>query len=185
MADIPQQTHHQTDSCAESFPAASEASTIASVSVAVTGPNSAPTDADDLQVKSRPVVERDRFLIVLGWLFFVVMSTQYLIVAFDRPDPLLWRRGPAFQLYRVDVNTGTWVEWMQLEGIGQTMAHRIVANREEFGSFLTIDDLGRVNGIGPVTLDRLRPWLTISEHGIVEVTPAVSAPPVRDSDQNR
>jgi competence ComEA-like helix-hairpin-helix protein len=164
MADVPLHTQSQTDPSAEPLLAASDVSAITSASVAVTGQNSTQTDADNLQRKPVPVVERDRFLIVLGWLFFVVMSTQYLIVAFDRPDPLLWRRGPAFQLYRVDVNTGTWVEWMQLEGIGQTMAHRIVANREELGPFLTIDDLTRVNGIGPVTLDRLRPRLTIS-HG--------------------
>ena len=162
MADVPLHTQNQAGPCAEPPSAASDVSSIRSAPVAATGQNSTQSDADNLQLKPRPIVERDRFLIVLGWLFFVVMSTQYLIVAFDRPDPLLWQRGPAFQLYRVDVNTGTWVEWMQLDGIGRTMAHRIVANREEFGPFLTIDDLTRVDGIGPVTLDRVRPWLTIS-----------------------
>lgn len=151
-------TCSQSDSTAETLPAAHETS----ASRAATESNTTQADAADVQMESTPASERDRFLTVLGWLFFVVMATQYLITAFDRPDPLPWQRGPAFEWYRVDVNTGTWVEWMQLEGIGQTMAHRIVADREEFGPFLTIDDLTRVNGIGRVTLDRLRPKLTIS-----------------------
>ncbi|MEO1980879.1 MAG: helix-hairpin-helix domain-containing protein, partial [Fuerstiella sp.] len=142
MTDAP--SHAQDDhSCnqSDSFAETPAADVSATASDAATEPNSTPVD---VPVESRPASERDRFLIVLGWLFFVVMSTQYLITALDRPDPLPWQRGTAFALYRVDVNTGTWVEWMQLEGIGQTMAHRIVADREENGPFPTIDDLTRV-----------------------------------------
>jgi len=148
----------QSDSIAKTLPAAHETA----AGSASPEPNTAQPDVVDVRRESAPLSERDRFLTVLGWVFFVAMLTQYLMTAFDRPDPLPWQRGPAFQLYRVDVNTGTWVEWMQLEGIGQTMAHRIVADREEYGPFPTIDDLIRVDGIGPVTLDRLRPRLTIS-----------------------
>jgi competence protein ComEA len=50
---------------------------------------------------------------------------------------------------------------MQLEGIGISMAHRIVADRTLNGPFHSIDDLTRVPGIGEATLDQIRPWLTI------------------------
>ncbi|MCP4785432.1 MAG: helix-hairpin-helix domain-containing protein [Fuerstiella sp.] len=153
-------SHDNTDSVVH-LPAVD----VGAVSVAAdteTEPNTSRAEADELPIESRQGSERDWFLILLGWLFFAVMLTQYLITAFDRPDPLAWQRGPAFQWYRVDVNTGTWVEWMQLEGVGQTMAHRIVADREANGPFPTIDDLTRVDGIGLVTLDRLRSKLTIS-----------------------
>ena len=63
--------------------------------------------------------------------------------------------------FRIDVNSATWVEWGQLDGIGDTMARRIVADREENGPFRSIDELRRVKGIGPKTLERLRPWLSI------------------------
>jgi competence protein ComEA len=63
--------------------------------------------------------------------------------------------------FRLDMNSATWVEWGQLDGIGDALAHRIVADREEHGQFNSIDDLRRVKGIGPKTLERLRPWLTI------------------------
>jgi len=64
----------------------------------------------------------------------------------------------------VDINEATWIEWMQLKRIGQIMAHRIVADRETSGPFLSVEDLLRVHGIGPATLNEIRPWLTFG-HG--------------------
>lgn len=63
--------------------------------------------------------------------------------------------------FRLDVNSATWVEWAQLDGIGDTLAHRIVADREQRGDFRSIEDIRRVKGIGPKTLDRIRPWLEL------------------------
>jgi competence protein ComEA len=64
--------------------------------------------------------------------------------------------------YKLDVNTATWIEWTLLEGIGETLARRIVADREQNGPFQRIDDLRRVKGIGPKTLDRIRPQLQVT-----------------------
>lgn len=103
-----------------------------------------------------------RFLSVLLIVFLVVLVFQWGTLR--EPDPLVWKHGPAHQLlFRVDINSATWVEWMQLDGIGQTMAHRIVADREVNGPFSSVDDLRRVDGIGKTTLDRIRPWLIIRE----------------------
>lgn len=63
--------------------------------------------------------------------------------------------------FQIDINSATWVEWAQLPGIGQTLAQRIVADRETNGSFQSVDDLQRVKGIGPKTVEKLRPWLEI------------------------
>ena len=63
--------------------------------------------------------------------------------------------------YRIDINTATWVEWTQLQGIGETLAERIVENRRTDGPFETIDDLRRVKGIGPKTLEKIRRYLTV------------------------
>ena len=64
--------------------------------------------------------------------------------------------------YRIDVNQSTWVEWAQLEGIGETLARRIIDDREQRGPFRSIDDIMRVKGIGPKKLEQLRPWLEIN-----------------------
>lgn len=63
--------------------------------------------------------------------------------------------------FRIDVNRATWVEWIQLEGIGEALAHRIITDREQNGPFESIDDLQRVKGVGPKTVERIRPWLSV------------------------
>ncbi|MBX3444536.1 MAG: helix-hairpin-helix domain-containing protein [Planctomyces sp.] len=77
-------------------------------------------------------------------------------VAVDRPEARRYE-------YQVDINSATWVEWMQLDGIGEALARRIVEDREANGVFASIEDVARVRGIGPATLDRIRPHLRRSE----------------------
>ena len=100
-----------------------------------------------------------QFLLIICTFFFLILTYQYLSRVLEKPEPLPWEPGDSMKLFRVDVNTGTWIEWSQLQGIGPSLAHRIVADREANGPFEAIDDLQRVHGIGPVTLDRIRPWL--------------------------
>ncbi|HWB11120.1 MAG TPA: helix-hairpin-helix domain-containing protein [Pirellulales bacterium] len=61
--------------------------------------------------------------------------------------------------FLVDVNEADWPELAQLPGIGQTLAQRIVDSREERGPFLDHSELRRVRGIGPKTLDKIKPYL--------------------------
>jgi len=61
--------------------------------------------------------------------------------------------------FRVDINAADWPEIMQLPGVGETIARRIVAWREQHGPFHSLEDLRRVRGIGPKTLERIRPYL--------------------------
>lgn len=69
--------------------------------------------------------------------------------------------------FHLDANSATWVEWSQLEGIGDGLARRIVADREQNGPFRSVDDLRRVKGIGPKTLEKLRPWLMVESESNV------------------
>ncbi len=61
--------------------------------------------------------------------------------------------------FTIEINTATWVEWLHLDGIGETLARRIVEHRERHGPFQSIEDLDDVDGIGPATLDKMRPHL--------------------------
>jgi competence protein ComEA len=49
----------------------------------------------------------------------------------------------------------------RLPGVGPALAQRILEERERRGGFSTVDDLLSVRGIGPATLERLRPLLTV------------------------
>jgi competence protein ComEA len=59
----------------------------------------------------------------------------------------------------VDINAAEWPELAELPEIGEMLARRIVESRSAAGPFGDHDDLLRVNGIGPRTLDKLRPYL--------------------------
>jgi competence protein ComEA len=69
------------------------------------------------------------------------------------------RAPPQFAQFQVDVNRADWPELIQLPGVGQVLAERWIAERERGGEFRTLEELGRVRGIGPRTLERIRPYL--------------------------
>jgi len=71
----------------------------------------------------------------------------------------LEQAAPLAARFEVDINLADWPELMQLPEIGETLAKRIVASRNEAGPFRNHEDLRRVNGIGPKTLERIRPFL--------------------------
>ena len=87
----------------------------------------------------------------VGW-WFSQGGWQGRLIEVDRAEP----RTAGFQ---VDLNTADWPELVQLPGIGETLAQRIVEDRTLQGPFLDHDDLMRVHGIGPKTLERVRPHL--------------------------
>jgi competence protein ComEA len=75
------------------------------------------------------------------------------------------RAEPQTARFQVDVNRADWPELAQLPGIGETLAQRIVESRRREGPFADHDDLRRVRGIGPKTLDAMRPYLLPTPDG--------------------
>jgi competence protein ComEA len=120
--------------------------------------------ADSSETAIAGISGSDRaFLTALLVLLMAGSTIQWIMIVTTPPLPPELVRGAASQrFFSVDVNTGSWIDWMQLEGIGPGLAHRIVADRNQNGPFRSIDDLGRVPGIGAATLDRVRSQLTIS-----------------------
>jgi competence ComEA-like helix-hairpin-helix protein len=62
---------------------------------------------------------------------------------------------------RLNINTATKEELVLLPGIGDAISERVLAWRERHGRFHRVVDLRRVRGIGPKTLETLRPHLTV------------------------
>jgi competence ComEA-like helix-hairpin-helix protein len=69
---------------------------------------------------------------------------------------LAGRFGPAEGSLIVNINTATADELETLPGIGTALAQLVIAGRP----YATVDELTRVRGIGPATVDGLRPLLT-------------------------
>jgi competence protein ComEA len=58
---------------------------------------------------------------------------------------------------RIDLNTASEADLALLPRIGPALAARIVEDRAARGPFRDLKDLDRVKGIGPATIERLRP----------------------------
>lgn len=74
------------------------------------------------------------------------------LIEIDRAQPLTAK-------YLVDINKAEWPEFAELPDVGETLARRIVESRLTAGEFRDHDDLRRVRGIGPRTLEKLKPYL--------------------------
>jgi competence protein ComEA len=62
----------------------------------------------------------------------------------------------------LDLNQATAEDLAAVPGIGPGLAADVVREREERGPFQSADALRRVRGIGPVRMERARPWVHVS-----------------------
>ena len=60
----------------------------------------------------------------------------------------------------ININTAGNQELMKLPKIGPVTGERIMRYREDYGSFVELDDLMKVKGIGPKLLERLKNRIT-------------------------
>ncbi len=88
----------------------------------------------------------------MGVYWFMQGGHRGELIEIDRAAPLTAQ-------YLVDINKADWPEFAELPEVGETLARRIVESRAEAGPFGDHEDLLRVNGIGPRTLERLIPYL--------------------------
>ena len=109
----------------------------------------------------------DVYLLVLTALFCVcaaamwctvprTMTGDYQVAAAEPQDGTV-------EAGRVNINTAGAAELDQLPGIGPVLAQRIVDWRTENGPFRTAEDLLKVEGIGPSTLENLQNCIITEE----------------------
>ena len=99
------------------------------------------------------------FLLCLALLYFTdhrsagggdyTVTPQYTAQEPEAPDP------PAVPS-KVNINTADAAQLEALDGIGPTLAQRIVAYREEHGPFASIEELDNVKGIGMSLIENIR-----------------------------
>ena len=103
----------------------------------------------------------DRWFVSLALLVTAMLSLGWMLWRGTwsiRPVEVSLKNGAPF-VYQIEVNEARWTEWLQLPGIGEKLAKTIVEDRDRQGAFRSIDDVARVKGIGPKTLEKLRPHL--------------------------
>ena len=97
----------------------------------------------------------------LFWAFVQLAAPLSLTVKIWQP-PLVKTFN---SLEPIDLNTATYEQLLALPDIGPVLAQRILDYRQEHGSFKTIDELDNIKGIGPKTLEKLKPYLRVSNVG--------------------
>ena len=114
---------------------------------------------------------------LLIWIALALLMSGVALFVNDRPYPTAMTPisggmvlddvaviVPAFvEATRVNVNTATAVDLQRLSGIGEALARRIVAYRDEHGPFASLDALQAVNGVGRSTVERFRDQATVGD----------------------
>jgi competence protein ComEA len=76
----------------------------------------------------------------------------------SRPTDL----SPSDVVFRIDLNRASRAELLQVPGFGPSLVDRIESHRRDHGPFHSVDELVDVQGVGPTTLQRVRPWVTVA-----------------------
>jgi competence protein ComEA len=73
--------------------------------------------------------------------------------------------------YKVDLNAAGAKELALVPNIGEKTATAIVKHREEHGPFKSVEELTRVKGIGPKTLEKVGPFLAVTDKAVERPEP--------------
>ncbi len=100
-------------------------------------------------------------IVLFGYLYSVsfevpsdpVLDELTFLAENETSSPALDSDQPAAVL---ELNSAAAYELELLPGIGPAKAQAIVKDREENGRFESVDELDRVSGIGPATIEKLR-----------------------------
>jgi len=63
--------------------------------------------------------------------------------------------------YRLDINIATKAQLMELPGIGETIADRILTYRTQYGQFRATEDLMNIEGIGDKKLQQIEAYIKV------------------------
>ena len=68
---------------------------------------------------------------------------------------------PAAEVEQININTASANELTNLKGVGEKYAQAIIRYRREHGPFAQAEDIMKVHGIGPKTLENNKHCITV------------------------
>jgi len=142
------------------------------MSTALSGHSHSTKNITSVMPKKQPVIEKSlsprilpgqreqTTLLVLVGTALVMMVGYWGYLGGHRGELIEVEQSPQLRAsFLVDINQAELPEFIQLPGLGETLAQRIVLERQQNGVFHGVDDLVRVNGIGIKKLEKIRPYL--------------------------
>ena len=121
--------------------------------------------------KSNPLSKGETWIAVLTLVFILGMAGVYArSTCMDEGDYII-RTGKLAQetvaieavQWQVNINTAAAEELTALPGVGEALAERIIAYREEHGRFRAAEDLLEVKGIGESKFAEMKDWIILEE----------------------
>jgi hypothetical protein len=102
-----------------------------------------------------------RAALALLWLLLLIA------VALRRPESADETRLPDRPVppVTVDLNSDPWPRLLLIDGIGESLARRIVRAREERGGFADLAEVQALPGVPDDAIERARPWLSLGPRG--------------------
>ncbi|MBS1272414.1 MAG: ComE operon protein 1 [Candidatus Marinimicrobia bacterium] len=80
----------------------------------------------------------------------------------ETTDPDVGEMVESQKAMKIFINLADQNDLMKLPRIGPAMSKRIIAHREKNGYFKSFKNLRQVKGIGPATIEKLRPLITFN-----------------------
>jgi competence protein ComEA len=106
--------------------------------------------------------------VLLITLMLLLIAQRWKLSESSKAEIEITNQQPREYFYSIDINRASWVEWAQLDGIGEKLARRIVEDRNQKGPFRSVEDLNRVRGLGLKLIEKLRPFLKYNEEELQE-----------------
>ena len=92
-----------------------------------------------------------------------------------KDNELDWFKNNTYiEIKTIDINTATEEELIELKGIGETLAKRIVKYRDKIGGFYSVEQLNEVYGIKSEVLENIKPQLKIYTSNFQKISIAIS-----------
>ena len=122
--------------------------------------------------KPAPLSKGEKWIVVLTLVFALAMTGIYIrATRVDENEEYTIRVGELAQEsdpvepveWQVNINTATVEELINLPGVGEVLAERIVAYRQEHGAFCAAEELMEVNGIGESKFADMKEWIILEE----------------------
>ena len=90
-----------------------------------------------------------------------IIQVDFAKFVVSKPDEISQENIEHLSTNIVNINLADKIQLMSLPFIGEVKAERIIQYREDFGKFESIEELMKVSGIGPKTLEKLKPFVII------------------------
>ena len=110
------------------------------------------------------ITKTEKYLLLLTAIFLLCLALLYFTDhrSVGGGDYTVTPHPPAVP-GKVNINTADAAQLEALDGIGPTLAQRIVAYREEHGPFADIESIMDVNGIGEGIFETIRQQITVED----------------------